>query len=417
MKAFAAAALSLPALGLDLYLCPEAVPTSIAIPDADEHLVVMKEGVVSPLTVGCVEMSVPKDMHYFLAHAQKTETVTECSQGDYFSIQLSPTVCLAATEDMEALHNHLYDYDFMAVTYVEYEKREPVLETYQNRSDDLLKTKAGFTTAVRNLRSAYNTALNTMTGASSALNINTRCSYSTQHTTAANWIRSTMAGYGGMTCSLQPFRFGSTNTNNVLCIKTGRTRPSEVVVVGGHYDSTSDQCSTNAPGAVDNGSGCTMTMMLARAAASYSFDRTIHFICFGGEEQGLFGSQFYVQQMGRNVRSALTADMIAYSNRYYGVMIEGTTNAAIQTLMNTALSNLQQYSPNLSRTSSTNSFGSDHVSFQRAGIPAILYIERDDTNYPCYHRTCDTMQYVNLGQSIDITVGVAGALWDEAGGR
>jgi hypothetical protein len=318
---------------------------------------------------------------------------------------------------MEALHNHLYDYDFMAVTYVEYEKREPVLETYQNRSDDLLKTKAGFTTAVRNLRSAYNTALNTMTGASSALNINTRCSYSTQHTTAANWIRSTMAGYGGMTCSLQPFRFGSTNTNNVLCIKTGRTRPSEVVVVGGHYDSTSDQCSTNAPGAVDNGSGCTMTMMLARAAASYSFDRTIHFICFGGEEQGLFGSQFYVQQMGRNVRSALTADMIGYSNRYYGVMIEGTTNAAIQTLMNTALSNLQQYSPNLSRTSSTNSFGSDHVSFQRAGIPAILYIERDDTNYPCYHRTCDTMQYVNLGQSIDITVGVAGALWDEAGGR
>lgn len=60
-------------------------------------------------------------------------------------------------------------------------------------------------------------------------------------------------------------------------------------------------------------------------------------------------------------------------------------------------SNTHQYAPDLQVALSDNSFGSDHVSFQRAGIPAILGIELDDTNYPHYHRVTDTVRCLRVG--------------------
>ena len=77
----------------------------------------------------------------------------------------------------------------------------------------------------------------------------------------------------------------------------------------------------------------------------------------------------------------------------------------------------QEYGGELTVARSTNSFGSDHVSFQRAGIPAILFIEQDDTNYDCYHRDCDSVDRVNPGQSADIVRGCAGSLVDLASGQ
>jgi Zn-dependent M28 family amino/carboxypeptidase len=60
--------------------------------------------------------------------------------------------------------------------------------------------------------------------------------------------------------------------------------------------------------------------------------------------------------------------------------------------MRVVQSNTREYAPDLEINLSDNSFGSDHVSFQRAGIPAILGIELDDTNYPHYHRVTDTVR-------------------------
>ena len=176
--------------------------------------------------------------------------------------------------------------------------------------------------------------------------------------------------------------------------------------------------SGRAPGAVDNGSGTVAVMLLAKIFAKYSHDRTIHFVAFGAEEQGLHGSAEYVRQAqanGDKVVAALTMDMIAYSNKYYGVLIEGTQNAAIQELMALVERNTKTYGGELSVMTTDKSFGSDHVSFQRAGIPAILAIERDDTNYPYYHQSSDTVKHVNKGQCTDIVKSLAATLVDLVG--
>jgi Zn-dependent M28 family amino/carboxypeptidase len=86
----------------------------------------------------------------------------------------------------------------------------------------------------------------------------------------------------------------------------------QVVVVGAHMDSlpTGDI----APGAVDNGSGTVALLVLAQEFAKHSWNRTIEFVAFGAEEQGIHGSAEYVQRAGTDgvdIVSALCMDMIA----------------------------------------------------------------------------------------------------------
>jgi len=247
------------------------------------------------------------------------------------------------------------------------------------------------------------------------------------HTTAeiyksADWIQAQMRSFG-YTTSQQQYTLSGTVCYNVIAEKRGTTLPGEVVVIGAHYDSTAEanRRATLAPGAVDNGSGSISVLQAAEALAAYSFKRTIQFVVFSGEEQGLHGSTAFVRiarENGVNIRHAVILDMIAYSNQYFGVTIEGTTNQAIQRLMNIVQANLEGFRDDatLEIYRSNNSFGSDHVPFQRAGIPAILLIEADDTVYPHYHRTTDVVsnQNVDVDQSRNIIKGAVASVWDLA---
>jgi hypothetical protein len=109
---------------------------------------------------------------------------------------------------------------------------------------------------------------------------------------------------------------------NVVAVLPGKTSPETQIVISGHYDSLnlgtpragqaasgpgSEAQSTEigarptqsnweanaelpAPGACDDGSGTAATMELARVMSQYEFDKTLVFIAFAGEEQGLVGS-------------------------------------------------------------------------------------------------------------------------------
>jgi hypothetical protein len=236
---------------------------------------------------------------------------------------------------------------------------------------------------------------------------------------AAEFIAASFENLGLIDVGFQEFTCcGGRSARNVVARQPGVELPDEIVVVGAHFDSLPN--GNLAPGAVDNGSGTMGVLALAKVFSQFSFSRTIEYVAFGAEEQGLHGSAHYValaQARGENIICALTMDMIGYSNRYYGVTIEGTTSPPILELMDLAVANTEEFAPSLTIVTSTFSFGSDHVSFQRAGIPAILAIEQDDTNYICYHRDCDRMEYINAGQACDIVRGQAGTLVDLASGR
>eukprot|EP00300_Choanocystis_sp_HF-7_P034314 c4698_g1_i1.p1 GENE.c4698_g1_i1~~c4698_g1_i1.p1 ORF type:complete len:446 (+),score=35.22 c4698_g1_i1:50-1339(+) len=243
--------------------------------------------------------------------------------------------------------------------------------------------------------------------------IRTRHSSTTENVRAAEYIYEYLRDLG-YEVEYQSFRCQSGyNTQNIIGIKRGTTAADEIVVVGGHMDSTSPQTS-NAPGAVDNASGADGMMLIARAFANVTLARTVHFMGFGCEEQGLIGSEYYCENSNDDIVAAITMDMIAYSNRYYGVMIEGLPNADVQNLMNLMQDNCDEYSPELTTTSRNFSFGSDHVSFQNCGIPAFLAIEQDETDYDCYHATCDVHGNTNAMMGTDIARAAGGVLYDIA---
>jgi Zn-dependent M28 family amino/carboxypeptidase len=227
----------------------------------------------------------------------------------------------SAAENIQDLHSILFQYDFMALSPT---TTYQTLDTFLDHKDGeaLAVSKNSFVSLVASYVNRTQSLVSDLSGRGS-LNILTRCTYSPQHVTAANYILANFKN-SNLTSSLQAFQIPpAVKTQNVIGVKLGVSTPEEVIVIGGHYDSTSDQCAILAPGAVDNAGGCSMVMAIARAAMSITFDRTIHFICFGGEEQGLYGSQYYVNTNGTSVQGAIIADMIGYSKNYYGVTLEG----------------------------------------------------------------------------------------------
>ena len=86
---------------------------------------------------------------------------------------------------------------------------------------------------------------------------------------------------------------GPVTLNNVVADLKGTEFPDEYVIVCAHLDSWHQ-----ATGATDNGTGTCSTLEAARliTASGLKPKRTIRFILWGGEEQGLLGSRGYVVQ-------------------------------------------------------------------------------------------------------------------------
>jgi len=83
------------------------------------------------------------------------------------------------------------------------------------------------------------------------------------------------------------------NAFNVIGEIPGTTKPDEVVMLGGHFDSWQ-----GGTGATDNGTGSAVAMEAVRILATLHkpMARTVRVALWGGEEEGVYGSIAYVQQ-------------------------------------------------------------------------------------------------------------------------
>ena len=115
---------------------------------------------------------------------------------------------------------------------------------------------------------------------------------------ARDWIKAQLSAIAGLTVRLDPFAYGgcaagTVTRENVVAWKLGSGHPGRLLLVGGHYDSRTLDVfdgTSPAPGANDSGSQTALVLELARVMASHSFDATLVFVAFAGEEQGLVGS-------------------------------------------------------------------------------------------------------------------------------
>lgn len=213
----------------------------------------------------------------------------------------------------------------------------------------------------------------------------------------------------GLTVSYHDWSACGIANRNVVGEKTGVERPAEVVLVTAHLDSTSE--GSLAPGADDDASGSVGVMTLAEIMAPYQFQRTLRFVLFTGEEQGLCGSEVYARQAAAanvEIVAVYNMDMIAWDSDSEPIVRLHTrrTNhpeyAADLAIANTFISVVAQYGLGGALTpiiAPDELDMSDTFSFWYNGYPGILAIEDDedvtgDFN-PYYHSTSDQVSALN----------------------
>jgi len=233
--------------------------------------------------------------------------------------------------------------------------------------------------------------------------------------TAQQWIISQLSSLANVNVTTQSFSSGATSGVNIIGTIKGTTTPDNWVIIGAHYDSTSQSPTTAAPGAEDDGSGTAAVLEIARVFSTYPPPSTVLLILYSGEEQGLLGSAAHAQSLvaggdSSKLKLMHDMDMIAYQSNPSAqpqVILE-TTSAHVSLFpyyRNSATS-----FTTLGTFESTNAFGSDHESYLRRGMPALLTIDKDWDIYPSYHRTTDTPEKLNqnLGfQIVKLGVGAA----------
>jgi len=252
---------------------------------------------------------------------------------------------------------------------------------------------------------------------------------------ARDWIQMQLQAAPQLTVSLQDFPArcsgGSGTAQNVVAVKLG-AHPERVFVIGGHYDSLSGNGSdpaTRSPGANDSGSQTAALLEVARALAPLDLDATVLIAAFAGEEQGLWGSAQLAKDYAMfvvpnaKVEAMFNMDIVGGDNsvnneltlQQYRLFAPGTPRE-----MNTRMGSTDDTSPARgvmryidhwgklyvpSMTMVPNlredrpGRGGDHQSFNNAGIPAVRFIETEEspnagTNASHQHSPNDLPMYV-----------------------
>ncbi len=193
-------------------------------------------------------------------------------------------------------------------------------------------------------------------------------------------------------------------TTNILGFLEGSdpVLKNEVVVIGAHYDhlgyghrNSLDTSKTRQihNGADDNGSGTVGVLELAQKISSTKdlFKRSVLFMCFGAEEQGLLGSDFFVKSdlfKSYNVVSMINLDMIGRLENNV-LIVNGTGTSDIwEKLLKETNSNY-----NFSLSLGKEGFGSsDHSSFNAKKVPVLFFFSGLHSDY---HRSTDDYWKIN----------------------
>ncbi|HKP85135.1 MAG TPA: M20/M25/M40 family metallo-hydrolase [Blastocatellia bacterium] len=173
-------------------------------------------------------------------------------------------------------------------------------------------------------------------------------------------------------------------STNVVGEIRGRERPDEIVVVGAHLDSND-----LGPGALDNAAGCGAAMETARAIKSLGLAprRTIRFVLFTGEEEGMLGSNAYVarhrDEMDKTV-AALIMDVGA--GRPLGWFSMGRTD--LDDRIRELMKPFAVYG--VSTIEHAAFAATDNAAFMAEGVPNLILLQDESLYFTVHHSVADT---------------------------
>jgi carboxypeptidase Q len=196
----------------------------------------------------------------------------------------------------------------------------------------------------------------------------------------------------------QNYPEGKTSYNVIGEIK-GSEKPDEVIMLGGHLDSWHA-----ATGATDNAIGCAIMMEAARIIKTLNLKpkRTIRVALWSGEEQGLLGSQAYVAKHFGTAENPLPEyskfggyfNIDSGTGKARGLTVFGTSDTA--TILREIVAPFKDYGIyGALDTDSRRTGGSDHTSFNAAGLPGIGVLQ-DPIEYGSHtwHTNLDTYERI-----------------------
>lgn len=185
---------------------------------------------------------------------------------------------------------------------------------------------------------------------------------------------------------------------NVIAKPKGVTQCA--TITGGHYDSV-----PATGGADDDASGTAAVLETARVAASMRLAGANCFALFGAEEFGLLGSKAYVASLSAADVSAFKAmvnlDVIGLPE---GLVLLGTP-ATVETARLAA----QKLGVGATAGALPEGAGSDHLSFQDAGVPAVMFY-RDDSAIHTPTDAIDRISAPTLQEDVRVAIATLQAL-------
>jgi hypothetical protein len=190
------------------------------------------------------------------------------------------------------------------------------------------------------------------------------------------------------------WRYKLHSGKNIVASLQG-TNSSNIVVVSAHYDSVSI-----SPGGNDDGSGVAVVLAAADILSHFSFNCTVRFVLFSGEEQGLLGSHEYVQnayRKGERIIGDLQLDGV-------GCAVTSDDGSKITHHAN----NQSFWMVDISKTIASEYH--DEIGLEVIGLPHVTFSDHEsfvkynyDASYfweygvtPYYHTSDDTLEHMNM---------------------
>lgn len=226
---------------------------------------------------------------------------------------------------------------------------------------------------------------------------------------AANWLGSTfdkLANHSGREDVDSWFvPTGPLYQQASLVTVIGKNNKAPAIVLGAHMDTLGGRM----PGADDDGSGSACLMEMARVLlnSKLEFKRPVYFIWYAAEERGLVGSQYVVADFlkkGLPVQAVLQFDMTGFRHDPKDPTLWIYKDYTDPDLNNYLAELIETYIGVPVGESACGYGCSDHLSWNKAGIPAAFPHEADfDTSNPRIHSTRDTMTWLIPEHMVNFT--------------
>ena len=212
---------------------------------------------------------------------------------------------------------------------------------------------------------------------------------------------------------------------NVVAVLPGKVFPETQVILSCHHDTVAYErgqgsgrkVSERAPGVVDNGSGVAAVLELARVLSQYEFDKTLVFVAFDAEEEGLFGASLHAQKAkasNQPIEAVLNNDIIGgdfsangfRSTHAIRVFSGGPMDSGSRSLARYIKEVGERYVPemrvDLIYRSDRFGRGGDHTPFHQRGFSAVRFTTPAE-HYQNQHSAGDTFENASAPYTARVT--------------